>query len=150
MARSNRKLTQLMCDALREYRLFQRTDPVTEFGNTRIEYEPLQRGYRACKVFLFGSLILECLAYESEIRAITIYNGNFFDGRGRPSRTTRERLNGILAQAGETGLIPSGVRVFIDKDTQQCCVGKGDHCHPLDRDHETVAIKPDPTDLRLF
>lgn len=150
MTRSNRKLTQLMCDALRQYHRFLRTDPVSEFGNTRIEYEPLERGYRACRVLLFDSPIIEIIAQEEEVTAITLFNGNFFDSKGRPSRTTRERLNGILAQGGAEGIIPEGVRVFIKKEDDVCCVGKGDQCQLLDKDNPTVAIKPDPKTLRLF
>ena len=36
MARSNRQITQLMCDAARAYRLGELTAPFVEFGNTKV------------------------------------------------------------------------------------------------------------------
>ena len=54
MARSNRQITQLMCDAARAYRLGTLTEPFVEFGNTRVEYKPMGRGVRRILIYRFG------------------------------------------------------------------------------------------------
>jgi hypothetical protein len=131
MARSNRQITQLTCDAV----------------NTRVEFQSMGRGFGRVLVKLFGKPIMECVASKEEVTHGALYTGDFYDSLGRPSRTTRERLNGLLAQAGDNGAIPSGVRVFINKETGQCCVGKGEHCRLLDKDHTAVYIQPNPLEL---
>lgn len=147
MARSNRQITQAMVDHLYRLRFFLSSNNL-EVGNTAIEYaEDSNSGWRRCTVKLFGEPIFDCTAKAADISSIAFLNGNFFDGKGRPSRTTRERINGVLAHGGELGTIPEGVRCFINKETGQCCVGKGDHCRLLDKDHPAVYIQPNPAEL---
>ena len=147
MARSNRQITQLMCDATRAYRLGSLAKPFVEFDNTRVEFQPMGRGFGRLLVKLFGKPIMEAVASKDEVTHGAFYAGDFYDSKGRPSRTTRERINGLLAQGGENGVIPTGVRVFINKETGQCCLGKGDHCRPLDKDHTAIYIQPNPSEL---
>ena len=147
MARSNRQITQLMCDATRAYRLGTLTEPFVEFGNTRVEYQPMGRGFGRLLIKLFGKPIIEAVASKDAVTHGAFYAGDFYDSKGRPSRTTRERINGLLAQGGDNGVIPEGVRVFINKETGECCVGKGDHCRLLDKDHTAVYIQPNPAEL---
>lgn len=139
MARSNRKLTQFAVEKLWEYvqngRLNFQDD---KKGNTSIRFEP-----RGMSVYLFDSPI-----FTINETCITLLNGDFFDSHGRPSTTTRERLNGLLDALGDLQVIPQGVRVFI-KD-EQCFVGKGDHFLPLDSQNEPVLIQPNPEELYIF
>ena len=147
MARSNRQITQLMCDAARAYRLGTLTAPSVEFGNTRVSMQDMGRGFARVLVHLFGKPIMEAVASKDAVTHAALYTGDFYDSKGRPSRTTRERINGLLAQGGDNNVIPQGVRVFIHKETGQCCVGKGDHYRPFDKDHTAVYIQPNPTEL---
>ena len=76
-----------------------------------------------------------------------MFGGNFYDSKGRPSRTTRERLNGILDSLGELGIIPAGLRAFIDPDTGACCIGKGGQFRPLSNNTDKVVILANPDEL---
>ena len=51
--------------------------------------------------------------------------GDYFDGFGCPTKTTVERLNGLLDGLGFHGVIPSGVRVFRDPIENTFYLGKG-------------------------
>ena len=75
-----------------------------------------------------------------------IYSGDFYDSKGRPSRTTRERLNGLLDALGQNGFIPEGVRVFIREDGS-CNIGKGDACKQFDAGKPVIGMLAHPRDL---
>ena len=142
MTRSNRGLTQVMVDHLYRLRFFQSEEGV-KAGNTEVVYyPPTTDGWRRCIVKLFGEPIFDCTARGSEIQTITFLNGNFFDRDGRPSRTTRERINGILSHGEDTGTVPRGVRCFVNRETGQCCIGIGDNCRVLDKDNPRVGLVP--------
>lgn len=147
MARSNRGLTQVMVDHLLRLRYFE-TDQGMKAGNTEIIYHPpTGSDWRRCVVKLFGEPIFDCTARGTEIQTITFLNGNFFDREGRPSRTTRERINGILSQGEDTGTLPKGVRCFINRETGQCCIGKGGDCRVLGKDNPVVSLVPNKDQL---
>jgi len=151
MTRSNRQLTQFAVDRLRGY-LMAGTPGKSGAGNTEVEYEECN----CCTerpphvvIRLFGKEIFR--AYTSPLNGRTIVGiqlktGDFYDSKGRPSRTTRERLNGLLDYACSNNYLPEGVRVFIREDGH-CCVGKGDSAKVFDQSNPTVVIMAHPTDL---
>jgi len=147
MTRSNRSLTQAMIDHMHRLCHFE-TDESLKIGNTEVVYyPPAENGWRRCVVKLFGEPIFDCTGQGRRIKTIAFFNGNFFDREGRPSRTTRERINGILARGGDTGTLPEGVRCFINRETGQCCIGKGDICRVLDKDNPVVGLVPSKDEL---
>ena len=97
MARSNRQLTQFAVDTLKGYFM---TDPVeskVSAGNTELECQICRRCPYAPPQYvvnLFGKQIVRIytspLNHQTPI-AIMISTGDFYDSKGRPSRTTRER-----------------------------------------------------------
>lgn len=131
--RSNRKLTQEACNAIAACLDNPRGFRGWYAGNTSVTFSAVKFDKMVIDVSLFGRVIAEI----SE-DGILVRNGGFFDSRGFPSRTTRERLNGILDLLGYRKLIPDGVRVFISEDG--CKVGKGHRAKPLDKDHPSVAV----------
>ena len=136
MARSNRQLTQFAVD--RVGRILETGAgiwPASESaGNTEVFTE-----FNQLRVKLFGEEILFIDgANLSSPWEVVVRSGNFYDSKGRPSRTTRERLNGLLDLLGDRGIIPKGTRVFLSGDS--CRVGKGDHSQPLDKDNPAASL----------
>lgn len=151
MARSNRQLTQFAVDKIRQYMVYGPEKFVDESaGNTEVVLEDCPTCPRiAIVVRLFGKDILRLVANPFNpriIAGICVFTGDFYDSKGRPSRTTRERLNGLLDAMGTAGFIPEGVRIFLREDGS-CCVGKGDACKYFDAGNDKVLILSHPTDL---
>lgn len=151
MARSNRQLTQFAVDKLCQYMVYGPEEFVDEAaGNTEVVLEDCPRCPRpALAVKLFGKDIIRLVVNPFNPRiigGIDIFSGDFYDSKGRPSRTTRERLNGLLDALGAAQIIPEGVRVFIREDGA-CCIGKGYACKYFDAGNNPILILSHPTDL---
>ena len=150
MTRSNRRLTQFAVDKLQQYLV---GGPCNfedeEAGNTKVYFKSCESCPRSALYFeLFGENILTVVASPLNRRVISgvmVRTGNFYDQKGNPSRTTRERLNGLLDSLGQAGMFPEGIRVFMKDD--QCCIGKGDVCKPLDKVHPAVVMLAHPSDI---
>ena len=98
---------------------------------------------------LFGKVIMEVYTSPLNHRLIVgviCKTGDFYDSKGRPSRTTRERLNGLLDALGTAGFIPEGIRAFL-RDDNGCYIGKGEACKGFDAGNTAVAILSHPTDI---
>ena len=153
MARSNRQLTQFAVDQLRVLLTYgpDAVKPMT-VGNTSVEVVKCSCVCdRAPHVTfsLFGKPIVEVYTSPLNHRLIVgtiIKTGDFYDSKGRPSRTTRERINGLLDALGTAGFLPEGVRVFL-RDDNGCYVGKGDACKRFDAGNPAVALLSHQTDL---
>jgi hypothetical protein len=152
MARSNRQLTQFAVDTLKGYFM---TDPVeskVSAGNTELECQICRRCPYAPPQYvvnLFGKQIVRIYTSPLNHRtpiAIMISTGDFYDSKGRPSRTTRERLNGLLDFFCSQEYLPEGVRVFIREDGI-CCVGKGDAARVFDKSQPAAILMASKTDL---
>ena len=150
MARSNRQLTQFAVDKIRQYMIHGPEGFRNErAGNTEVYLD----GCNCCErlphvvVTLFDKEILRLYASPLNPRIIAgcmFSTGDFYDSKGRPSRTTRERLNGLLDALGWAEFIPQGVRVFFREDGA-CCIGKGDACKHFDAGNSKVLILSHPT-----
>lgn len=153
MARSNRQLTQLAVDQLRNA-LINGPSSVSKikFGNTEVEVVACScKCGRAPHIEfrLFGKPILQAFTSPLNHRVIVgtiLRTGDFYDSKGRPSRTTRERLNGLLDALGDAKFLPEGVRVFLREDGS-CCVGKDEACKSLDATNPAVAILSHPSHI---
>ena len=151
MARSNRQLTQFAVDKLRQYLVNgpERFENETA-GNTRVEFFACTECHRkAIKILLFDKVILEMIVNPFNPRVIAgmiIRTGDFYDSKGRPSRTTRERLNGLLDALGSAKFIPEGIRVFF-RDDGSCVIGKGDACKQFDAGKPAIGLLSHPYDL---
>ena len=148
MTRSNRQLTQLAVNKVQQY-LTHGPSGFTPFsaGNTSVDVD--RRSSPHLVVSLFNKEIARLIMNPLDHRAVAglvVSSGDFYDAKGRPSRTTRERLNGLLDALGTAGFIPQGVRVFLREDGA-CCVGKGDTCKNLDSKTPKAAILSHPSDL---
>lgn len=151
MARSNRQLTQFAVDKIRQYMVYGPEEFVDEkAGNTEVALEDCPCCPRiALAVKLFNKEIIRLVVNPFNPRIISgmiVSAGDFYDSKGRPSRTTRERLNGLLDALGAAQFIPEGVRVFLREDGS-CRVGKGDACKRFDAGNAQVLILAHPTDL---
>jgi hypothetical protein len=147
MARSNRTLTQFAVDRLssfvRDPSVFSETK-----GNTTVCVHMDKRTQDLTfQVFLFGASI-----FELDSQHLILRNGGFFDSKGRPSRTTRERLNGLLDTAGDLNLIPEGARLFLGHNGQKetCFVGNGITVGTLDEQTPDRVIVRNNLQLLVF
>lgn len=152
MTRSNRQLTQFAVDRLR-YAMVYGPDQAEKSvaGNTEVEADICCHCGRPAHLVirLFGKDIVRILFSPINTRVVAgvvLQTGDFYDSKGRPSRTTRERINGILDALGEAKFIPEGIRVFIRED-QSCAIGKGDACKTFDAGAPAVLLLAHPTDL---
>jgi hypothetical protein len=115
--RSNRRVTEFACSLLDFFLLKSfRGSGVRSAGNTRVSYR-ITRQAQVFQVDLYEEPILRVFCEEWQPCSIWIGVTTFFDSNGAPSRTTRERLNGLLDRLGAHGVIPAGVRVFRDPDS---------------------------------
>lgn len=151
MARSNRQLTQFAVGKLEEFLSLGPSGFMpTEAGNTSVT---LQRDIDLdiLGFWLFGKPILELVFRGQQFIEVTVYDGGFYDSLGRPSRTTRERLNGLLDAMGEENLIPEGVRAHLDPEKSGACfVGRLGVSQPLGKRYEPVTIAANPIDLEFL
>ena len=151
MARSNRQLTQFAVDKLRQYLVYGPEKFVSEkAGNTEVFFNDCPCCPRmALEIKLFEKTILQLIPNPFNPRIIAgigVFTGDFYDSKGRPSRTTRERLNGLLDALGEANFLPKGVRVFLREDGS-CALGKGDACKHFDAGNNPILLLSHPTDL---
>ena len=145
MARSNRQLTQFAvhrigCILDHGTGLLPASDTA---GNTEVSTR-----LNEAHVKLFGKKILSIELDEGKILSITVRSGDFYDSLGRPSRTTRERLNGLLDYLGSRGLVPSGVRVFIG-EKGGCCIGRENVTKGFGIENPSVTIQAHPLSLLM-
>ena len=148
MTRSNRTLTQFAVDKLSQFTGSPRTVQEKTQGNTTVSvHMDRETQELTFQVFLFGQSI-----FELSEQCLIIRNGGFFDSKGRPSRTTRERLNGLLDAAGDLGCIPEGVRLFLGHNGQKdtCFVGKDTVTGILDESSSDRVIACNKDQLLIF
>jgi len=148
--RSNRQLTQFAIDRVKGY-LMGSFEGSSTAGNTTVEVDECSCCPRPPHVVvkLFDKEIMRFYTSPLNNRTVVgmmVQTGDFYDGKGRPSRTTRERLNGLLDFACNNKLLPEGVRVFIREDGL-CCIGKGTACRVLDATNPRICLMAHPTDL---
>jgi len=148
MTRSNRTLTQFAVDKLSQFIASPQAVQEEAQGNTTVSvHMDRETQEPTFQVFLFGQSI-----FELSEQCLIIRNGGFFDSKGRPSRTTRERLNGLLDAAGGLGLIPEGVRLFLGHNGQKdtCFIGKGTTVGVLDAASADRVIARNKNQLLVF
>lgn len=147
MTRSNRTLTQFAVDCFEHFEKAPNIMTETR-GNTTVSvYMDKCTQELTFQVFLFEACI-----FEVDSNRLMVRNGGFFDSKGRPSRTTRERLNGLLDAAGALGCIPKGVRLFLGNNGQKetCFIGDGDVTGILDQSSPDRVIARDIKQLLIF
>tara|TARA_B100001173_G_scaffold307745_2_gene316821 strand:+ start:1488 stop:1934 length:447 start_codon:yes stop_codon:yes gene_type:complete len=140
MTRSNRTLTQFAADRLSDFI----RNPSTLLSETKGNTTVSVKKNRLTQELTFEVLLFGISIFELSSQCLTLRNGGFFDSKGRPSRTTRERLNGLLDAAGALDLIPEGVRLFLGHNGQKdtCFVGKGATVALLDSQiHDRVIVR---------
>lgn len=153
MARSNRQLTQFAVDQLRKAMVYGPAGlDKAVMGNTEVEADTCSHCTRPAHlaIRLYGKEIMTILFSPVNPRVVAgviIRTGDFYDSKGRPSRTTRERLNGLLDALGTANFIPEGIRVFIRDCDNSCVIGKGDASKTFDAGSPIVLILSHPTDL---
>ena len=118
MTRSNRQLTQFAVNKLRSH--LDRLEPGTvSAGNTEVAVCACDCGRPPNVIIrLFGQEIMRLSlspVNRNRVSSAWVKTGDFYDSKSRPSRTTRERLNGLLDALGEDGFIPQGVRGLLHR-----------------------------------
>lgn len=152
MSRSNRQLTQFAVDRLLDYLNNGNAFQPGTTGNTGAAVNRLG-DYEILTFTLHGVKILEVFFDHQTCSHVVIHDGGFHDALGRPSRTTRERLNGLLDELGNQCLLPEQVRVFsvIKEDGQiQCVVGRGRQVEPLGAGFSSVTLIAHPFSVKFY
>ena len=128
MRRSNRPLTQFACELLDKFMLGKLEPGFYENCNTSVECLE-DRATKTVVISLFNRPIinLSLMLPDEEPFYLSVGLGEYFDGFGLPTKTTVERLNGLLDGLGFHGVIPEGVRVFKDPVESMVYLGKGDN-----------------------
>jgi len=94
-------------------------------------------------VTVFDRLVMQVRKEGNEIVDIYVFSGFYYDADGNPTRTVRERLNGLLDTLGEEGIIPLGVRVIMDKEYNMCYLALNDDMVALNKHYcDMIGIKP--------
>lgn len=150
MTRSNRPLTQFAVGKVQEYLDLgpHRFQPGGA-GNTSVTLNQ-QGDLDILGIWLFDQPIMELYFLGGRFDCLNVSDGKFYDKAGNPSRTTRERLNGILDQLGEMCLIPEGVRVFLAEQGTKCYVGRGEIRVPFGKGHLDACISAHPVTLEFI
>ena len=153
MARSNRTLTQFAVDQLRKAMVYgpEGIEKVI-MGNTEVEADCCVHCNRPAhlNIRLYGKCVMTILfspVNRRVVAGVLLRTGDFYDSKGRPSRTTRERLNGLLDALGTANFIPEGIRVFVRECDNSCVVGKDDACKMFDAGSPIILILSHPKDL---
>jgi hypothetical protein len=146
--RSNRPLTEFACSLLTK--LLTEKQPkvgVQTAGNTSVDYE-LRMGSQRISISLFNHEIM-CLVMDDWTPvSLRIDFTGYSDLRGQPTSTTMERLNGILDRLSAFKVIPSGVRVFRDRDQGLTYIGRLDERIAVGSVYaHSVLIQPRPDQL---
>jgi len=150
MPRSNRQLTQFAVAKVEQFLKSPQTFVNSEQGNTSVQLVDCsikECPLRTLQVRLFGEVIFTLVLSEGSVCCFLLSSGDFYDAKGRPSRTTRERLNGLLDAMSTCNLLPDGVRAFINRETEECCIGIGDGHRTLGRENSQVMIMANPNRL---
>lgn len=149
MTRSNRPLTLFAVGKIQEFLdLGLRRFQPARAGNTSVTLKQEGDICTLC-IWLFHQPIIELYFVGDYFDRLVISDGKFYDKAGNPSRTTRERLNGILDQLGELCLIPEGVRVFLADQRTKCYIGRGEVREPFGRGYPDVVINAHPVTLEF-
>lgn len=102
-------------------------------------------------VSLFERPILKLFKQAGKLTELIILSGFYYDGEGNPTRTARERLNGLLDALGERQIIPPRVRVVIDPEYQIAYVNHGENKIALNKYYcDIVGITPDPEEISFI
>jgi hypothetical protein len=146
--RSNKPLTSFACSILRKFLdgNFRATDRYEETrGNTTVRVDNLM--FRA---YLYGQRIFTVCLSNGEVAGICVAFTDTFDSAGMPTRTVRERLNGLLDTLGQKRVLPYNVRVFIDPSYGIAYLGRNDDKVAIGRDlGQIVYIAPDANVLEI-
>ena len=152
--RSNRRITEFACSLL-DFFLAEhfRGSGSREKGNTRVSYR-ITRQLQSFHVYLYDEPIFRVFCEDWEPFSVWVCTTSFFDGNGAPTRTTRERLNGLLDRLGVHGVLPLGVRIFMDKESSEYNplfrVGNTERSVAVGQDiATTVCISPNQFELLI-
>ena len=95
-------------------------------------------------VLLHYQPIMMICSKGDEITKVFVLSGFYYDMGGNPTKTTRERLNGLLDYLGDEEVIPQGVRVIYDVEHDLCYLKYKEERFVLNKDY-TDAIGIDAT-----
>lgn len=144
--RSNRPLTQFACRLTEDFLLGKLEPKKYIVNNTRVDCTE-NKTSTTLTVRLFNAQILTVslsLPKEEPLH-VSIGIGDVFTNTGHPTRTSIERLNGLLDSLGIHGIIPEGVRVFKDSRNDMFYLGKGENKIPVGEHYaRNVTLRPDP------
>jgi len=152
--RSNRRLTEFACELLDFFLLRRfRGSGSRSSGTTLVTYR-ITRDVQIFRVDIFDEPILRVVCDDWKPCAVWVGFTSFYDGNGGPSRTTRERLNGLLDRLAMHRVIPPGVRVFKDGDSDPDApsfrIGLGENSVPVGEGVAScVYITPNPDELQI-
>jgi hypothetical protein len=151
--RSNRPLTQFAVREVEDFLLGKSEAHRTSIHNTTIDVVQEDKRSKSLFVRLHGETILALSISlpDEEVIHTQISLGTTFTADGCPTKTTVERLNGLLDCLGTHGVIPEKVRIFRDPSGGgSFFFGKGEKKTPVGQRHaRNIVLKSDPDELLI-
>jgi hypothetical protein len=143
--RSNRPLTQFACRLTEDFLLGKLEPKKYIIHNTTVDCtETKSSTTLAVKLFSTQILTVSLALPTEEPLHVSINVGDKFTNAGHPTKTSIERLNGLLDSLGIHGIIPEGVRIFKDFTHDMFYLGKGDDKIAVGEKYaHNVSLKPD-------
>lgn len=144
--RSNRPLTQFACRLTDAFLLGRLAAGQHTNHNTTVSCEQSAlQDHLKVRLWDVTLLSLSVSAEDQRPLQLLISLGSVFDSHGCPTRTTVERLNGLLDCLGFHRVIPEGVRVFRITPDGPRCLGLGSGRVMVGRQFATeVLLRSDP------
>jgi len=142
--RSNSFVTQRVVFALKNYLSGQLRDS-RSYADTTLEVTE-----DCLFVNVSNNTVMVVFKEESskDVSSVMVTSGFYYDTEGNPTKTTRERLNGLLDALGDEEIIPQGVRIYVDKEYGVCYLKHEENKVPIGKHYSKfVHLTPSKTDF---
>lgn len=151
--RSNRPVTQFAVRATQEFLLGKAEVGRQTVHNTTVDIVQEDKHSITLFVRLFSETILTLTMSlpDEQVVHICLSVGTAFTMGGCPTKTTIERLNGLLDCMGTHGVIPEKVRIFKDPGgSGSFFFGKNDYMIPVGEHYaRNITLVSDPDELLI-